>query len=45
MYILRTEKQGGGHLMFMPFVIVSMCMALVLFLETCLTAAYSQLHK
>ena len=25
MYILRTEKQGGGNLMFMPFEIVSIC--------------------
>ena len=31
MYILRTEKQGGGKLMFRPFEIVYMCMALVLF--------------
>ena len=31
MYILRTEKQGGGKLMFMSFEIVYMCMALVLF--------------
>ena len=47
MYILRREKQGGDKLMFMPFIIVSiiMCMALVLFLETCRTAAYSHLHK
>ena len=45
MYILRTEKQGGGKLMFMPFEIVSMCMDLVLFSETCHTAAYSHLHK
>ena len=25
MYILRTEKQGGSKLMFMPFDIVSIC--------------------
>ena len=25
MYILRTEKQGGGKLMFMSFEIVSIC--------------------
>ena len=25
MYILRTEKQGGSQLMFMPFEIVSIC--------------------
>ena len=24
-YILRTEKQGGGKLMFMPFEIASIC--------------------
>ena len=37
MYISTTEKQGGGKLMFMPFEIVSiiMCVALVLFSETC----------
>ena len=34
MYILRTEKQGGGKLKFLPFEIDSiMCMALVLFSE------------
>ena len=45
MYILRTEKQGGGKLMFKPFEIVSICVALVLFSKTCHTGAYSQLHK
>ena len=65
MYILRTEKQGGGKLMFMPFEIVSICVwlwyilrnmsvnllvgrgpcARGIYIETCLTAAYSQLHK
>ena len=46
MYILRTEKQDGGKLMFMPFEIVSICVWLnFFFLETCRTAAYSQLHK
>ena len=46
MYILRTEKQGGGKLMFMPFEIVSICVWLrYFFSETCHTAAYSQLHK
>ena len=45
MYILRTEKQSGSKLMFMPFEIVSVCMALVLFSETCRTAANSHLHK
>ena len=28
MYILRTGKQGGGKLMFMPFEIVSICVGL-----------------
>ena len=41
MYILRTEKQGGGKLM--PFEIVSICVWL--FSETCRTAVYSHLHK
>ena len=45
MSILRTEKQGGGKLMFMPFEIVSICVWLWYFSETCRTAAYSQLHK
>ena len=46
MYILRTEKQGGGKLMFMPFEIVSICVWLwYFFSETCRTATYSQLHK
>ena len=43
MYILSTEKQGVSKLMFLPFEIVSM--ALVLFSETCRTAANSRLHK
>ena len=46
MYILRTEKQGGGKLMVMPFEIVSICLWLWYFLsEICCTAAYSHLHK
>ena len=46
MYILRTEKQGGSKLMFMPFEIVSICVWLwQLFSETRRTAAYSHLHK
>ena len=46
MYILRTEKQGGDKLMYMPFEIVSICVWLwYFFSETCRTAAYSQLHK
>ena len=46
MYILRTEKQGGSKLMFMPFEIVSICVWLwYFFSETCRTAAYSHLHK
>ena len=43
MYILRTEKQGGGNLMFMPFEIVSICVSLWYFFQK--HAAYSQLHK
>ena len=46
MYILRTEKQGGGKLMFMPFEIVSIFVWLwYFFSELCHTAAKSQLHK
>ena len=33
MYILRTEKQGGGKLMVMPFEIVSICVWLWLFFQ------------
>ena len=33
MYILRTEKQGGGKLMFMPFEIVSICVWLWYFFK------------
>ena len=33
MYILRTEKQGGGKLMFMPFEIVSLCVWLWYFFQ------------
>ena len=46
MDILRTEKQSGGKLMFMPFELVSRCVWLWnFFSETCRTAAYSHLHK
>ena len=45
MYILSTEKQGGGKLIVMPFGTVSICVALVLFSEACRSAANSQLHK
>ena len=33
MYILRTEKQGGGKPMFMPFEIVSICVWLWYFFQ------------
>ena len=33
MYILRTEKQGGSKLMFMPFEIVSICVWLWYFFQ------------
>ena len=33
MYILRTEKQGGSKLMFMPFDIVSICVWLWYFFQ------------
>ena len=33
MYILRTEKEGGGTLMFMPFEIVSICVWLWSFFQ------------
>ena len=33
MYILRTVKQGGGKLMFMPFEIVSICVWLWYFFQ------------
>ena len=33
MYILRTEMQGGGKLMFMPFEIVSICVWLWYFFQ------------
>ena len=33
MYILRTEKQIGGKLMFMPFEIVSICVWLWYFFQ------------
>ena len=33
MYILRTEKQGGGKLMFMQFEIVSLCVWLWYFFQ------------
>ena len=43
---LKDKKQGGSKLMFMPFEISQyLCMALVLFLETCCTAVYSHLYK
>ena len=46
MFILRTEKEGGGKLKFMPFEVVSICVWLwYFFSETCGTAAYSHLHK
>ena len=46
MYILRTEKQGGGKLMVMPFEIVSICVwRWYFFSKTCRTANYSHLHK
>ena len=45
MYILRTEKQGGGKLMLMPFEIVYVYGFGIFFSETCRTAAYLQLHK
>ena len=46
MYILRTEKQGGGKLKFMPFEIVYVYVhGFGTFSETCRTAAYSHLHK
>ena len=46
MCILRTEKQGGGKLMFTPFEIVSKCVKLCSFFsETCRTTAYLHLHK
>ena len=46
MYILRTEKQGGSKLMFMPFEMVSICVWLwYFFSETYRTAANSHLHK
>ena len=42
MYILRTENQGGGKLMLMPFEIVSICVWLwYFFSETSCTAGYS----
>ena len=33
MYILRTEKQSGSKLMFMPFEIVSICVLLWYFFQ------------
>ena len=33
MYILRTEKHGGGKLMFMPFEIGSICVWLLHFFQ------------
>ena len=46
MYILRTEKQGEGKLMFMPFEIVGICVnGFGTFSETCFSAAYLHLHK
>ena len=33
MNVLRTEKQGGGKLMFMPFEIVSICVWLWYFFQ------------
>ena len=45
MYILRTEKQGGGKLMLMPFEIVSICAWLWYFFQKRVILQLIHLHR